>query len=238
MTNTASYEYLAGDQNLLALSFNLQYRVKDPYTYHYRTQNPEQVITASIRQHLRAFISSHGLDRMLHVLRVDLEREISALLTSAATRLNPVLSGVELIRANLLAIHPVNETMNAFREISSSQEDRERIIVNGQRFLVNLIPQAHGNAAYEVEHARGEAFRKVTTSGAEAGAIRVVSKAVRGAPEVLQNKLWREKMETALSDNDKVIVPNRQSLEKVALWKRSMGEGGRPAPLRTGVPSR
>ena len=132
--------------------------------------------------------------RMLNVLRVDLEREISALFTSAATRLNPVLSGVELIRANLLAIHPVNETMNAFREISSSQEARERIIVNGQRLLVNLIPQAHGNAAYEVEHARGEAFRKVTTSGAEPGAIRVVSKAVRGAPEVLQNMLMAGKV--------------------------------------------
>ncbi len=50
-----------------------------------------------------------------------------------------------------------------------------------------------GNAAYEVEHARGEAFRKVTTSGAEAGAIRVVSKAVRGAPEVLQNMLMAGK---------------------------------------------
>ena len=112
--------------------------------------------------------------------------------------------------------------MSAFREISSSQEDRERFIVNAQRFMVSLIPRAHGNAIYEVEQAAGEAFRNVTASAAEADAIRVVSRAVQGAPEVLQNMLWREKLETALAgDNHKIIVPSQNSLDKVALWKRS-----------------
>ena len=112
--------------------------------------------------------------------------------------------------------------MNAFREISSSQEDRERIIVDAQRFMVSLIPRAHGNAIYEVEQASGEAFRNVIASTAEAAAIRVVSRAVQGAPDVLQNMLWREKLETALAgDNYKIIVPSQDSLDTVALWKRS-----------------
>ena len=58
------------------------------------------------------------------------------------------------------------------------------------------------------------------TSAAEADAISTVSKAVRSAPGVLRNMLWREKLETALAGNPKIIVPNKKSLEKVALWKR------------------
>jgi membrane protease subunit HflK len=115
----------------------------------------------------------------------------------------------------------VAETVSAFRDVSSAQEDRERIIVNAQRFLVSLIPQAHGNADWEVEQAEGEAYRKVKTSAAEADAISVVAAAVRSAPGVLQNMLWREKLETALSGNPKIIVPNKKSLEKVALWKKT-----------------
>ena len=62
----------------------------------------------------------------------------------------------------------------------------------------------------------------MTASGAEAEAIRAVSRAVQGAPDVLQNMLWREKLETALAgDNYKIIVPSQDSLDKVALWKRS-----------------
>ena len=30
-------EYVSGDLNLLSLTVNVQYRVKDPYLYHYRT---------------------------------------------------------------------------------------------------------------------------------------------------------------------------------------------------------
>ena len=134
-----------------------------------------------------------------------------------------MLQTVELVKVNLLEINPVAETVSAFRDVSSAQEDRERIIVNAQRFLVSLIPQAHGNADWEVEQAEGEAYRKVKTSAAEADAISVVAAAVRSAPGVLQNMLWREKLETALSGNPKIIVPNKKSLEKVALWKRNSG---------------
>ena len=79
------------------------------------------------------------------------------------------------IKINLLEIQPVVDTMNAFREISSSQDDRERIIVNAQKYLVTLIHMAQGNAAYEIEQASCEAFRNVHVAVAETKAIQLVS---------------------------------------------------------------
>ena len=69
----------------------------------------------------------------------------------------------------------------------------------------------------------------MTTSAAEAEAISVVAAAVRSAPDVLQNMLWREKLETALSGNAKIIVPNKESLDKVALWKKNGAAAGKGA---------
>jgi len=222
VTNAVPFEYLSGEINLLALSVNVQYLVRDPYVYHYRTEDPERVIVDSVRDEVRAFVAAGDLNQLLNVRREELEAEIRALFSGSAGEPAPVLQAVDLIKVNLVAIQPIGETMSAFREISSSQEDRERYIVDAQRFMVSLIPQAHGNAVYEVEQAAGEAFRNVTASAAEAAAIRAVSRAVQGAPDVLQNMLWREKLETALAgDNHKIIVPSQDSLDKVALWKRS-----------------
>ena len=220
------HEFVSGDLNLMSFTVTVQYRVSDPYVYHYRTTDPERVISAFISGHMRSFISARRLEPLLNVHRGPLEDHIRTLFDEPVSSRDPVLNSIELVKANLVEVSPTAETASAFREVSSAQEDRERIVVNAQRLLVALTPQAYGNAFYEVEQAQGQAFRKVAGARAEAEAISAVAGATRTAPVVLRNMLWREKLESALSGNAKVIVPNEDSLEKVALWKRRSGKVG------------
>ncbi|MCE2452103.1 MAG: hypothetical protein J4F48_04565, partial [Nitrospinae bacterium] len=222
------HEYVSGDLNLVSLTVNVQYRVKDPFTYHYRVLNAPKIIEDGVRDHLRSFVSARGLEQLLNVHRESLEKQVTHLFAHLSAEADPghpdvgasAFGSVELVKVNLASIRPVKETINAFRAVSSAQEDKERIIVNAQRLLVSLTPQAHGNADYEVKQADGEAYRRVKGAGAEADALLRVSRAVQSAPEVLRNMLWREKLEIALSHNSKIIVPEKGSLAKVALWKR------------------
>ncbi len=221
------HEYLSGDLNMLDLNMSLQYRVNDPYTWHYGTKDPETIVENAVRDQVRTFVSARDLDQLLTSYRDPLEREITTLFeVSGDDPRQEVFNSVELIKVNLLDINPVAESMSSFREISSAQEDRERFITDAQSFMVSLIPQAHGNAVYEVEQARGRAHRKVAISGAEADAISTISTAMQTAPSVLRNMLWREKLETALSGNTKIIAPNLQSFSKVALWQRKSAQTG------------
>ena len=231
LENETPYEFMSGDLNLLGIRTGVQYLVSDAYTYHYLMDDPQGVILNNLRDELRTFVATRDLDRLLNAERAHLEEEVRELFQSAQEA-DPALSSVRLIKINLLEIQPVAETMNAFREISSSQDDRERIIVNAQRRLVSLIPKAHGNAAYEIEQASGEAFRNVAVAEAEAGAITTVSEAARQAPSVLYDMLWREKLEMALAAKRKIIVPNQRSLDRVALWKRSAEGLAGPPPVQ------
>ena len=234
VTSGAAGEYLTGDVNLMSMSLNVQYRVSDPYVYHYRVANPEQVIGDNVRKELRKFVAGRTLDNLLNVERALLQDHIEQVFDKRLPGGDQaLLDAIELVKVNLLSVNPVGGAMNAFREVSSSQDDRERIIVNAQRLTVSLIPRAHGNAEYEVQQAKGEASRRVITSAAESDAIRMVAGAVREAPEVLHNMLWREKLETALGGRSKIIVPNQDTLNKVALWKRSLGAAAGPHPDRS-----
>ena len=158
VTSGTAGEYLTGDVSLMSMSLNVQYRVRDPYVYHYRVANPEQVIGDNIRKELRKFVAGRTLDNLLNVERALLQDHIEEVFDK---RLpggdSALLDAIELVKVNLLSVSPVGGAMNAFREVSSSQDDRERIIVNAQRLTVSLIPRAHGNAEYEVQQAKGEA---------------------------------------------------------------------------------
>ena len=238
VTSGMTGEYLTGDINLMSMSLNVQYRVSDAYTYHYRVANAEQVIGDNIRKELRKFVAGRTLDNLLNVDRAMLQEHIKAVFEK---RLpggdSALLDAIKLVKVNLLSVSPVDSAMNAFREVSSSQDDRERIIVNAQRLTVSLIPLAHGNALYEVKQASGEAARRTITSVAESDAIRMVAGAVREAPEVLHNMLWREKLETSLAGRSKIISPNQDTLNKVALWKRSHGAATGLRPDHSARPS-
>ena len=226
ITSGTSNEFLTGDLNLASVSVNLQYLVQDPYAYHYRTGNPEQVIDDTIREELRRFIAGTPLDELLDIERSRLQAHIMDVFSAGGSGDgNAVIDSVEPVKVSLLAVNPAEDAMGAFRNVSSSQDDRERIIVNAQRLTVSTIPRAHGNATYEVEQARGEAEWKELTSAAESNAIRVVADAVRSAADVLQPMLWYEKLENALAGRRKIIVPQDGMLQKVAIWK-SNGAGG------------
>ena len=225
----ASGEYVSGDLNLLSIVLDIQYRVKDPYVYHYRITNAESVLGNFVKQNIRDFVSNREMDLLLNAEREALEKSVSGLFEGEqrfTAESSKVFDSVELIKINLLSINPLPETFAAFRQVSNAQDDKERIIVDAQRFLVSVAAQVHGNAYYEVEQAEAKAYHTKKVSGAEASAIRRVARAVRSAPAVLRNMLWREKLETALSNKPKIIVPNEDVLNRVALWKRKPAEIG------------
>ncbi len=194
--------------------------------------NAESVIENFVKEEIRDFASSREMDQLFNVERKPLEETISGLFEGkrrfAAD--SAVFDSVELIKVNLLSVAPLPETFGAFREVSNAQDDKERTIVNSHRFLVAVASQVHGNAYYEVKQAEGKAYSKEKIAAAEATAIRRVSEAVRSAPTVLRNMLWREKLETALSDKPKIILPDEEVLDRVALWKKKPSESGAEGP--------
>lgn len=215
-------EYFAGDLNLLTFRVNIQYRVVDPYVYHYKVSNPEAVITNLVGESIRHFVSSRGLEPLLNIYRVEFENNLTEhLTTDIMGEDNLTLESLELVKANLISVQPIDETMYAFREVSSAQEDRERLIATAQRFLVWLTPLAHGNSFFEIEQAKGISYRNVTVAAAEADAIIDISESVKTAPDVLRNMLWREKLETALAGRSKILVPDEESLNNIVIWKHN-----------------
>ena len=182
----------------------------------------ESVLRNFVKQRIRDFVSNREMDNLLNVERKALEESVGELFEGKriSTVESKAFDSVELVKINVLSMTPLPETFSAFRQVSNAQDDKERIIVDAQRFLVLAAAQVHGNAYYEVEQGKAKAYSKKKVAGAEASAIRRVAKAVRTAPDVLRNMLWREKLETALSNKPKIIVPNENVLNKVALWKR------------------
>ncbi len=230
-------EFVSGDLNVALIGLDVQFRVSDPYLYHYQTNDAEAVLRGVVLDRLRQFVGARRLEELLVTQRAALEDYIAEGFPygghseppDADTVHEEVLQAVDIVKVSLRNIRPAAETVAAFRDVSSAQEDRERVIVNAQSFMGRLVPQAHGNAFYEVRQAQGDAYAREIAAGAQSDALTTISATVRTAPDVLRTMLWREKLESALSGNAKIIVPNEDSLDKVALWQNRTSAGNADA---------
>ncbi len=214
-------EYISGDQNLLRIHTSLQYKVKFPYIYHYRLDNPQLIVGNAMRAAIREYSAVSSLEPILTHERPLLETHISETLSHYARSSALKNFGIEVISTNLNHIYPIEETMKAFHEVSSAQEDHERYIYDAQREFTRLIPRTWGNAEFETEQALGRGVRIESQAKADAFAFKQIASVISELPETLMDLLWRETSEKVLAGREKYIVPATSNAGNVSIWRQS-----------------
>ncbi len=214
-------EFISGDQNILRILASLQYQVKYPYTYHYRMDNPQLIISNAMRAAIREYAATSSLEPMLTQERHLLEIHISETLSHYARNSTLKNFGIKIISANLSHIYPIEEIIGAFHEVSNAQEDHERYIYDAQREFTRLIPRTWGNAEFETEQALGRGVRIESQAKADAFAFKQIASAISELPETLMDLLWRETSEKVLAGREKYIVPATSNAGNVSIWRQS-----------------
>lgn len=245
----SSAEFLAGDQNFIKILITVVYNIVDPYRYYYRVENPDQMIASAVQSAAREYVAQNVVDDLLSRNRSRMEafilEDVRAHLhettggrvdTGASIRAHesgrheyyrldadgiheiPAL-GVNLQSVNLIDIHPPEETILAFQDVSSAMEDRHSSILEAEKVFTLMIPQAAGNALVEVKTAtaKGESRRLTTTSEAKS----IIVRAAQVGPDrkLLENVLWFETMERTLTGKETFVLPPGVAARDLTLWR-------------------
>lgn len=173
---------LTSDANLVDLSYQVRWQVRDLKQYSFELPDPEATIQEVAEAAMRASVAEMPLNAVWGgsgrgELQDNVRRRMQAILDAYRAGVNVV--GVEVNRAD-----PPNKVAEAFQKVNIAQQDAQR-----------TISQAEGWAQARVAQARGDAeqFDKVYDQ-------------YKLAPEVTKRRLYYETMENVLAANDKVVV--------------------------------
>ena len=173
---------LTSDQNLVDFSYLVRWNIKDLKLYHFRLFDPPQTVREVAEASMRASVAEVGLvDVIGGAGRAQIEQ-------NTRTRMQKILdayrSGVQIQGVEIKKADPPAKVNDAFQQVTSAQQDAERMQSDAQAWAQQLLAQAQGDAA---------AFDKVYAE-------------YRLAPEVTRRRMYYETMERVLAGNDKVIV--------------------------------
>ena len=206
---------LTGDNNLIDLQSSVRYQVKSGLAYAYNLAEPDALLRTTIRAALRSVIATRTIDAIYTAARDEIER---AARDAAQGMLDHYQAGIEILSVRLLYVHPPSAVHDAFRDVASAQEDKQRTINLANAFAAEKVNKAKGEAAAMTEGAAAFKEQRIAAASADANAFTLQLDAYRRAPELNKFRLQIEALEDVLPGVRKFVLPGAGDVKDLDIW--------------------
>jgi membrane protease subunit HflK len=173
---------LTSDQNLIDLSYQVRWNIKDLELYTFGASNPRETVRDVAEAAMRLSVAEVPLRAVWDgtgrgQLEANTRRRMQGILDAYRTGVNVI--GVDIKKAD-----PPAKVQDAFQQVNVAQQTAEGDKNRAQAWAQQTLARAEGDAA---------AFNNVYEQ-------------YKAAPDVTRRRMYYETMERVLSSNDKVVV--------------------------------
>jgi len=197
------------DKNIVSVSFELQYKVSDAYSFVYGMLEPNLILFEAAQSAVRQVVGGMTVDEVLIRRKHDVEVLAQKLLRETLASYfeaegDEVAFHVEKI--NLQEVNPPSSVRAAFSEVAAAQQDEERFINQARGQRAEILERSLAEAAEMRESSEAYREAKVLDSRGESERFGALLAEYRRAPQVTRRRLYLETMEQVLPGIEKFIV--------------------------------
>ncbi|PKM56007.1 MAG: FtsH protease activity modulator HflK [Firmicutes bacterium HGW-Firmicutes-5] len=222
-------QLLTGDENIISLEAIAHYKVKDAAKFLYNVNlNNERLVRNSIEAALVELTANMAVDDILSTQKVQAQNMV---VQKVQTVLDNYDSGIQITEFNIQEIVPPDAVADAFRDVTTAKEDKEKEINQANGYYNSLIPTARGKAndrikqaeAYKIEtinQAQGESQKFEAMLMEYKKNIQIYSQdstKYRLLLETLEKILPKTKLKIVDAADDKINVKLYDSLQGIGL---------------------
>ncbi|MCP4726401.1 MAG: FtsH protease activity modulator HflK [bacterium] len=196
-------EMLTGDENIITLDFIVQYRIIDAAKYLFNIKNQPETVMKASEAAIRYVVGKNSIDDILTENKTMIQNETQETLQEILDRYD---TGISVNTVKLQDVQPPDEVVDAFKDVASSIQDKDRLINQAEGYKNDIIPKARGEAAKLIKEA--EAYREERVKRAEGDISRFLSilTEYNKAKTVTKQRLYIETMESILPGIEKFII--------------------------------
>ncbi|MDA1000710.1 MAG: FtsH protease activity modulator HflK [bacterium] len=199
---------LTGDENMVDVKVIVQYRVVDARKFLFSVRNPETTVHLASEAAIRQVIGSKPIDEALTTGKGVIQQET---MVEVQRILDSYDSGINIVAVQLQDVAPPKEVIQAFKDVASAREDKNRLINEAQGYQNQIIPEARGKVAEIVQ--RAEAYRqtKIRMARGDANRFAATLTEYKKAPYITRKRLYLEMMQEVMPTVDKFILDQNKS---------------------------
>ena len=198
---------LTGDENIVKLQFIVQFKVRTGPTgatdFLFNVRDPGETVRDAAEAAMREVLGRNDIDNALTEGKEQVQQDAQTLLQHI---LDQYGVGLEVVTVKLQDVDPPNQVSDAFKDVISAQQDKERLINEARGYANDVVPKARGQAAQLVNEAEGYSAAKVQDASGAAQRFIALEQEYEKAKDVTRLRLYLETMEQVLPRMNKIIL--------------------------------
>ncbi|ALZ76030.1 FtsH protease activity modulator HflK [Rheinheimera sp. F8] len=194
---------LTQDQNLVRVTFEVQYRIEDPRAYKFAVVDPDSSLMQATDAALRYVVGHSLMDDVLtkgrELIRQNTRVELDAII-------KPYNLGLQIVDVNFRDARPPEEVKASFDDAIAAQEDEQRFIREAEAYAREIEPRASGQVYRMEQEAKAYKQQVLLKAQGEVARFQKLLPEYLAAPEVTRKRLYIETMEQVYANTSKVLV--------------------------------
>ena len=207
--NRTNFTILTGDTNLLEVDVAAQYRIDNLRSYLFMSSDPVTVLTMLVREGLINILGQHFIDLIFTSNRDIIQQH---LVEQVVRRLESLDVGVELVALKIVDVRPIQETLQAFRDVNDAIAEREQVVSVANRKREQLLARSRGQAEALITNAKANARERLVQARSSVRVFKALLAEYRKDPKQVAITRYWQRMRTIFTEASlSVVNPGKTS---------------------------
>tara|TARA_Y100001970_G_C14229445_1_gene857711 strand:- start:1993 stop:2970 length:978 start_codon:yes stop_codon:yes gene_type:complete len=180
---------LTGDLNVAMVPWKTQYRIGDAFKFLFKVRDPIGTFRDMNEAVMREVIGDRSVNEVLTTGRQEISTSMEQKLQEMCDQYD---NGIKINRILLQKVLPPKPVQDAFNEVNTAEQEKERMINEALGDYNRIIPRARGEAEQTVQQAEGYATDRVNRAKGDASLYNDILKAYKKAPQVTRQRIYLE----------------------------------------------
>ncbi len=186
---------LTGDENIVSVKLIVQYQIKDIVEYLYNVRNVPATIKNAAQSAIREVAGKEEIDEFLTTGKNRIQQETLDILQEM---MDNYKAGIRIVAVQLLDVSPPQEVVEAFKDVASAREDKNRFINEAEAYANEIIPKARGEAETMIQQAEAYKTQKIEQATGDAARFEQILSAYKKSSNITKKRMYIEAMEKTL----------------------------------------
>jgi len=194
---------LTGDENIVLMSLEVQYNVKNAQDFAFEVRDPDLTLRQVAETAIRTVVGNNDFDSIITEGRAIIGSETKQIMQQI---LDSYSTGLNVLTVNMGEAQPPEEVQDAFEDAIKAREDEQRIINEANAYRNDIVPKARGDGEGLLEQAAAYKTRVVKSAQGETSRFNQLLTEYQLAPEVTRERLYIDTIESVMSASPKVMI--------------------------------